>query len=465
MSSAIRICPSCKHGTSVIEDIVCPHCYHILPTPSLPVIACKECSKEFTARQQNPSQYPKYCPACRVSYHPCVICGMPTPIGKKYCRSSCAQRDSSNMRIIEGHKRQSLAIKGEANPSKRPDVRMSISKGVKASYTPELRAQRASISHLPSTPSRRFDDGVGILLRSKLEVRVAEVLRAFSLGYQYEPSLRLKDGSYVYPDFLVLPTQGSPIYLEVTGYAYPSWASAFCEKVHRIRDSYPNLPVLVATYAQKARQLAKDLSSIHHVDVFAIGELPYAEMRKVYVGEFVGFDYSHVLPKHTGKCASLHGHSLKVQIGILGHIEQEKDWVIDFGIVKAAAKDVLSQIDHKLFISKEYVKNSSNRDELQVYWHGSQGDFDLRLPKSQALLLDNEATAETLSMYIAGVLYERLAGSVLGVEVAFFEGDANVAVAIYCGDEPEPHPLSALPIFVKYHGQLDVNNSLIEGAK
>jgi 6-pyruvoyltetrahydropterin/6-carboxytetrahydropterin synthase len=59
------------------------------------------------------------------------------------------------------------------------------------------------------------------------------------------------------------------------------------------------------------------------------------------------FSAAHRLENFYGKCESLHGHNWKVEVFLLGDRLDEAGLVKDFGKVKAKAREVLAELDHK----------------------------------------------------------------------------------------------------------------------
>ncbi|MBM4401044.1 MAG: 6-carboxytetrahydropterin synthase QueD, partial [Crenarchaeota archaeon] len=61
------------------------------------------------------------------------------------------------------------------------------------------------------------------------------------------------------------------------------------------------------------------------------------------------FDASHVIPKHSGKCRNLHGHSYKVEVFIVGDQLDENGILkgADFIELKKALRDVVGRYDHR----------------------------------------------------------------------------------------------------------------------
>jgi len=59
------------------------------------------------------------------------------------------------------------------------------------------------------------------------------------------------------------------------------------------------------------------------------------------------FSAAHRLENFYGKCESLHGHNWKVEVYLLGNRLDDTGLVKDFGVVKAQAREVLAELDHK----------------------------------------------------------------------------------------------------------------------
>ena len=55
---------------------------------------------------------------------------------------------------------------------------------------------------------------------------------------------------------------------------------------------------------------------------------------------------SHILPKHKGKCANLHGHSWKLFVSVEGTIDPATGFVMDFGDISDVVKPLIARLDH-----------------------------------------------------------------------------------------------------------------------
>lgn len=58
------------------------------------------------------------------------------------------------------------------------------------------------------------------------------------------------------------------------------------------------------------------------------------------------FAAAHRLANFYGKCEALHGHNWKVEILVQAATLDEAGLVVDFGLIKAKAKEVLAELDH-----------------------------------------------------------------------------------------------------------------------
>ncbi len=59
------------------------------------------------------------------------------------------------------------------------------------------------------------------------------------------------------------------------------------------------------------------------------------------------FAAAHNLRNFRGKCESLHGHNWKVEVVIRGKDLDETGVVLDFAEIRAATREVLSELDHR----------------------------------------------------------------------------------------------------------------------
>jgi 6-pyruvoyltetrahydropterin/6-carboxytetrahydropterin synthase len=114
------------------------------------------------------------------------------------------------------------------------------------------------------------------------------------------------------------------------------------------------------------------------------------------------FAAAHRLENFYGKCEALHGHNWKVEVFIQGERLDEAGLLLDFGVVKAQARQVLEEIDHKYL------------NELPAFRH-------------------QNPSSENLARY----LFERLAAALNrdGVKVSRVNvWESDTSCASYCQD-------------------------------
>ena len=58
------------------------------------------------------------------------------------------------------------------------------------------------------------------------------------------------------------------------------------------------------------------------------------------------FDSAHRLPRHTGKCHNLHGHTYIVEVTVTGEVCVDGGMILDFYLLGKAFEQVLSRYDH-----------------------------------------------------------------------------------------------------------------------
>jgi len=59
-----------------------------------------------------------------------------------------------------------------------------------------------------------------------------------------------------------------------------------------------------------------------------------------------GFAAAHFLAHYHGKCERLHGHNYRVRVTATGDRLDDGGMLVDFGVLKAALKAILAELDH-----------------------------------------------------------------------------------------------------------------------
>jgi len=113
----------------------------------------------------------------------------------------------------------------------------------------------------------------------------------------------------------------------------------------------------------------------------------------------IRFDAAHVIPHHP-KCGRLHGHTYALHAEVHGEVDPKTGFVMDFGTVKDALRDIADRLDHHVLVQ-------AKSPHFQVKKTGPSYHFELglkhyALPEEDVMLLPIEATtAEALAEYVA----------------------------------------------------------------
>lgn len=80
------------------------------------------------------------------------------------------------------------------------------------------------------------------------------------------------------------------------------------------------------------------------------------------------FESAHQLPNVPDghKCKRLHGHSYKVTLQLVGEIDSDMGWFIDFGDLEDVVRPVIAVLDHRLLNDIEGLSNPTS--ELLAGW-------------------------------------------------------------------------------------------------
>ena len=76
------------------------------------------------------------------------------------------------------------------------------------------------------------------------------------------------------------------------------------------------------------------------------------------------FEAAHKLPNvpEGHKCGQLHGHSFKFQLTLVGEVNPNSGWVVDFGDVKIAVKPLIDLLDHNYLNDIDGLANPTSEN-------------------------------------------------------------------------------------------------------
>jgi 6-pyruvoyltetrahydropterin/6-carboxytetrahydropterin synthase len=91
---------------------------------------------------------------------------------------------------------------------------------------------------------------------------------------------------------------------------------------------------------------------------------------KVKLKKIFMFDAAHKLPDLEAghKCATLHGHTYKVEILLEGPVEERKKWLIDFGEFKRIVQPVIDELDHTFLNDIPGLENPTAENICRWLW-------------------------------------------------------------------------------------------------
>ncbi len=245
----------------------------------------------------------------------------------------------------------------------------------------------------------RYIDKNGILMKSRTELSIAQMLSFLEQDYEYDHKINV-NGKSLSVDFKT--KQGL---IEVID------SDEDLEKYKQIKKLAPDTKIMAVGHPKYAAQI-KELQEIVFYD-------KEPQTGSIFMEEpSFAFDYAHILPL-VEKCSILHGHTSSVMVELVG--QMKNNLLVDFGDAKKIIKEAISILDHKFFINKKYLKKEDD-SHYQISFEGPKGLFDLQVPKTTTYLLEGEATVENLSTEIIKILAPKLPKNVEAVGVYIYEG-------------------------------------------
>lgn len=175
---------------------------------------CDVCSSRFMAFDVKTL----ICKVCKTKRHPCACgCGgLVLGLDKKYIQFHAAGH-KGNLQVAKGHRRQGRELRGDNNPSRRPDVRRKLRLGVRRSWKKPIVRHRHAVTRRESgvVPHwKKYPYGPSVF-RSSWELAFARWCRKRRLHYRYEFKCFLIGGRYTYtPDFYLLD---HGLFIEIKG--------------------------------------------------------------------------------------------------------------------------------------------------------------------------------------------------------------------------------------------------------
>lgn len=124
--------------------------------------------------------------------------------------------------------------------------------------------------------------------------------------------------------------------------------------------------------------------------------------------DYLTFASAHFITFEGHKCEALHGHNYRVAATVEGALDPECQFVVDFGVLKAALRRLVDDIDHKVLLPTQNPKVilRNEGDSMAVDYLGK---FTYLFPtRDCAPLPIANTTAEELAAYFAAKIRQRL---------------------------------------------------------
>jgi len=72
--------------------------------------------------------------------------------------------------------------------------------------------------------------------------------------------------------------------------------------------------------------------------------------------EYLSFSSAHFITLAGHQCESLHGHNYRIGVTVVGEIDAECGFVVDFGVVKRIVRPYVQAVDHRVILPTENPK-------------------------------------------------------------------------------------------------------------
>jgi 6-pyruvoyltetrahydropterin/6-carboxytetrahydropterin synthase len=245
----------------------------------------------------------------------------------------------------------------------------------------------------------RYIDKNGILMQSRTELSIAQMLSFLGQEYEYRYQITI-NGKVFQVDF---KTKNGLI--EVID------NDEDLEKYKQIKKLAPDTKIMAVGQPKYASQI-KELKEIVFYD-------KEPQTGSIFMEDpSFAFDYAHILPL-VEKCSILHGHTSSVMVELVG--QMKNNLLVDFGEAKKIIKEAIAILDHKFFINTKYLKKE-DESHYNISFDGPKGRFELQVPKNTTYLLKGEATVENLSTEIIKILVPKLPKNIEAIGVYIYEG-------------------------------------------
>jgi len=82
------------------------------------------------------------------------------------------------------------------------------------------------------------------------------------------------------------------------------------------------------------------------------------------------FEAAHRLPRvpEGHKCARLHGHSFKIEVSVVGPVDERTGWFLDYDVVDGAFRPLHEILDHHYMNEIPGLENPTSENLARFLW-------------------------------------------------------------------------------------------------
>ena len=142
------------------------------------------------------------------------------------------------------------------------------------------------------------------------------------------------------------------------------------------------------------------------------------------------FSAAHFIIFDNGICEPLHGHDYHVAVELAGPLG-EASYVVDFLVVQAALREILSTLDHRVLLPSQHplLSVSNTPQEALVRLENHSQACRWVFPRSHCQVLDiPNTTSETLARWIGQQLLEKLSCHLYCISIELRDGCGQSAI-------------------------------------
>ncbi|MEQ8768226.1 MAG: 6-carboxytetrahydropterin synthase QueD [Planctomycetota bacterium] len=106
------------------------------------------------------------------------------------------------------------------------------------------------------------------------------------------------------------------------------------------------------------------------------------------------FEAAHRLPfvPEGHKCARLHGHSFRCEVAVVGPVDPDTGWFLDFAVIEEACAPLREQLDHRYLNEVPGLENPTSEILAAWLWDRLEGS----LPGLSSITVQETCTSKCI---------------------------------------------------------------------